>query len=1256
MQGASDKACLPNTRVQLLATIMDWVFDPTGTRCFYIYGTAGQGKSAVAHSVARQLEDMGVAASFFAFDRTTRDRAANQLFPTIVRKLAYVDQHHLEQLRGLRTDLLETNDIHDQCERLLLSCLHDYLVLTPIIIVIDALDECPNDSLDEKRTRQALLKAITRCLKDDCLHPYIRFFITARLDSDIRSALLNDSRSTRLHSIDAAAETEADIHKFVSSRLVDSRDVACYVDIVAQAAQTHFECAALLCRELTNGGRPMSRNARRDLIERVKSQPGRTLYETYHLILRTHLDKTDESCLSTYRQLLAWVLAVRQPQPYVVLHEIATLMLPEEDVTSVLEGLGSLLAGTVINSQEPIRSLHTSFRDFVLDAKASGLFAITSEFDAADSQLALACLRIMGRQESGLRYNICDLPSPFVYKKDIKDLSGCLIEHISSGLRYACRELSAHLSRSCPRSSPTITLALVSALKGFLQDRFLFWLEACGWLGYEPCESLQLTTLRQEQTLDDVPLIVVEFIAFEKRFREAISTSPPQVYITGLLFAPVDSHVSKLYHYCVASPIEISGYEQEKDKVLSVAYSPDGTKIVAGLSDHTLRLWDAGTGRQIGAGIRGHERVVCSVAFSPDGSRIASGSGDNTVRLWDTKTGQQQGEASCGHTYSVRSVAFSPDGSIIVSGSDDCTLRTWDAKTGKEMGEALEGHTGAVTSVVFSHNGTRIVCGAEDGTARIWEVATRQQLGDPIRHKDWVRSVAISRDGKYMASGSDDGTIRVLDAGGRQQVWTFQGHTGWIYSVGFSPDCTRIVSGGSDHIMRIWDATSGRQVGDDYHGHTDNVNTVAFSPDGKHVASGSRDGTIRVWDVREVKKERSIPVGHTGGICSVACSSDGNYIVSGSRDETVRLWDAQTGQSLGEPMRGHHGIVNCVTFSADGSRVASASNDRTVRVWDVKMRLPVGDVLYGHDSGVLCVTFSPDGTWLVSGSADRTLRLWDAVTGRQIGEALYGHEDWVRSVTFSSDGLTIASGSDDGSIRLWGAQSQLQRGALRGHQGHVRSVVFSPDDMLLVSGSDDGTIHLWDVKTDEIMGELLTSHTGWMQSVSFSTNGRYAVVGSNDRTVRIWNVQTRQQVGDALRGHEGRVVSIAFSSDSTHIISGSMDGTIRIWACASLQSSKSEADAARTDTTRFLLQSALQENQDSWLFYEENGTQRPILWIPHHLRRYHRVYSPFHVQFIPPTTPQMRITLNDLFQLDEWPKYTPAYVAEEPSEALEPEE
>ena len=102
--------------------------------------------------------------------------------------------------------------------------------------------------------------------------------------------------------------------------------------------------------------------------------------------------------------------------------------------------------------------------------------------------------------------------------------------------------------------------------------------------------------------------------------------------------------------------------------VTCVALSPDGTRIVSGSDDNTLRLWDANSGQPIGAPLAGHKDSVWSVAFSPDGMRIVSGSGDHTLRLWDARSGQPIGAPLVGHKSSVSSVAFSPDGMRIVSG------------------------------------------------------------------------------------------------------------------------------------------------------------------------------------------------------------------------------------------------------------------------------------------------------------------------------------------------------------------------------------------------------------------------------------------------------------------------------------------------------------------------------------------------------------------------------------------------------------
>ncbi|KAG9313831.1 WD40-repeat-containing domain protein [Chiua virens] len=1147
-----EKQCHPGTREVLLQEICDILNDPDphAPRVCLLTGVAGSGKSAVAHSIARLYDGQERLGSLYCFSRidVTKQNPRN-FFSTITRDLCDRDPHYKSALCGTQGEdplfLAMTTPSEPR---------ENFHAIGPIVIVVDTLDES-----GDRDDRQQFLATLSKWVRGPNLPTGLRFLITARTESDILAAFPSGRYVTHKHMSDISDEiVDKDIETFIYHSLRHPEPASTWPDheecrLLAQHSQHLFQWAATACKFIQGiGVVRLDPSKRFEIVMQNATRAVRHhLDELYGCILGQLLSTDDAR--ESFRELMTIVLSLKEPLPF---DSLSALFSADKflNIRDVMKPMGSLL--DVLDENKPIRPLHTSLCDFLLDETRSYMFhvPIQPQDSLALGRVLLACMRKM------LKFNICDLKDSRLLNNAVPDLSSQVTKAIPLHLSYSCQYWMDHFAHvhCAPGLLDEVTL--------FFKTYLPYWLEAISLLSHSSPLSTILAALKTCTTLmtwakdQEIAALASDACRFIQVFAPILQASTPHLYLSAMPQTPTVSPLYALWqsrllmHASTTSgqlsswPVEVCILQGHRNSVQCVAYSPDGRHIVTGSWDHTIMVWDAATGETVAGPFEGHTHVVLSVACSPDGRHIASGSGDETVRVWDATTGKTVANPSKGHRDSVMSVAYSPDGTHIVSGSEDNTVRVWNATTGETVAGPFKGHKGSVQSVAYAPNGTHIVSGSVDKTIRVWNATTGETVaGSFNEHTNSVSCVAYSPDGKCIVSGSSDKTIRVWNAiSGRSVAGPFHGHTEPITSVAYSPDGSHIVSGSWDKTIRVWNATTGGAVTGPFVGHTDVVWSVGYSSDGRHVVSGSGDKTIRVWDgtaSHNVAREGPF-YGHKDSVCSVTYSQDGRHIVSGSKDKTIRVWDVTIGLTVAGPFEGHTDLVTSVACSPDGIHVASASADKTIRIWDLMSGQSVGNPFKGHTGHILSIAYSPDGKHIISGSQDKTVRIWNTETGQFL--SLIGHLGWVISIAFSSDGMHIVSGSEDKSVRIWTITGTCVAGPLKGHVDSVTSVAYSPDGMHVASGSWDKTIRVWNVGTGRPITKLLRGHTDPISCITYISHGKHIISGSFDKTIRVWNATSGECVAGPFLIHSSPITSISYSPGEVYIVSCAWDKTIKV--------------------------------------------------------------------------------------------------------------
>jgi hypothetical protein len=203
------------------------------------------------------------------------------------------------------------------------------------------------------------------------------------------------------------------------------------------------------------------------------------LDKLYKSILQRNFNAKNKKVMQKYRMVMSQILVASQPLSQSSLKKLQSVYHSQdtgevktlESVELVIPYLGALLTG-VDNMDIPVRPIHTSVRDFLLDETRSGEYAINAS--EGHNIMGIATIQLMTKK---LHFNMCSLPSSYLHNSEVNDLGDRILQGLSKELCYACCFWDTHLLEIKPSQT------VLNLVKRFLYYYSLYWMEVLSVLG-----------------------------------------------------------------------------------------------------------------------------------------------------------------------------------------------------------------------------------------------------------------------------------------------------------------------------------------------------------------------------------------------------------------------------------------------------------------------------------------------------------------------------------------------------------------------------------------------------------------------------------------------------------------------------------------------------------------------------------------------------------------------------------------------------
>jgi len=446
---------------------------------------AGTGKSTISRTIASRFKEQQLLGASFFFKRGEEDRGtAKKLSPTLVQQLVIAMPQMLPKVQRAINDDPNISEkvLREQFEKLLLVPLLEPEwgeEKTIRVIVIDALVECDVEDMG------LILRFLPRVQASTCVQ--LRFLLTSRPELPIRlgfNKITEAHQDLVLHEIEKPV-IEHDISLYFKGQLQALKESGSVPSDWPRDAATKglvdravplFIAAVTLCRFISDPN--WDPQKRLEAILEDKSTYASKMDSTYIPVLKQLLTGQDETesqqLLEEFKEIVGAIIILATPLSINSLGQLIDRK--PRDIKRRLDQLHSVLS-VPDDFDTPVRLLHLSFRDFLLDRpKDESHHNDKSKFwineKDVNQHLTARCLWIM---QHSLRRNICNLPNEGTQRNEIRKDS---IQHcIHPELKYACQYWAHHL-KQC-----TGLVSMMHEAFLFLQEHFLHWVEAMSLLG-----------------------------------------------------------------------------------------------------------------------------------------------------------------------------------------------------------------------------------------------------------------------------------------------------------------------------------------------------------------------------------------------------------------------------------------------------------------------------------------------------------------------------------------------------------------------------------------------------------------------------------------------------------------------------------------------------------------------------------------------------------------------------------------------------